>query len=295
MQASGWSFVIIALRLAIQELMVYVPGLSLSNQIRVHALDALGAVVCRHTLLPPMSMRRVIGATDFDYRGEKFLQHGWDFMRRMQQELGFAADCRFFDLGSGCGQYAIPLTGILNAQGSYAGLEVVRAMVRWCRRRITRTFPNFHFLHADVYNAVYNHFGKMQPQNYSFPVADAWFDVVFSTSVFTHLPPAAVTHYLAESARILKPGGKFFSTFFLIESGTRAPDDSLHFQYPVEDIALSHNAKNPEWAIAYRSEWVLAQAERAGLRLLPPLYFGSWTGRKCERDYYQDALFLEKQ
>ena len=167
-------------------------------------------------------------------------------------------------------------------------------MVRWCRRHITRRFPNFQFIHCDVYNGVYNRFGKTAPEDYRFPLPDASFDVVFATSVFTHLQPPAAASYLAECARILKPGGKFFGTFFLIESGIRSPDDALHFQHPVQDVALSHDALKPEWAIAYRTEWVLAQASQAGLKLIPPVYFGSWTGRKNERDYYQDALFFTR-
>jgi len=275
--------------------MVYVPGFSIPQLIRVHMLDALGAVVCREPMLPPMSMRRVIGIDDFDYRGGKFLKQGRDFMAQMQQQLEFSADAHFFDLGSGCGQYAIPLTAVLSAKGSYIGLEIGRSMVRWCQKHISSAHPNFNFIHCDVHNAVYNRFGKVQPQDYRFPLADSSFDIVFSSSVFTHLPPEAAANYLAECGRILKPGGRFFGTFFLIENGTRSPDGALHFQYPVQDVALSHDPKKTEWAIAYRTDWVLEQASRGGLKLLPPVHHGSWAGKRPERDHYQDSIFLQKQ
>ena len=41
-------------------------------------------------------------------------------------------------------------------------------------------------------------------------------DVAFLTSVFTHMLPEDVEHYLDELARVLKPGGRTLITWFLL-------------------------------------------------------------------------------
>src|SRR5206468_983780 len=98
--------------------------------------------------------------------------------------------------------------------GSYDGLEVAADGVRWCADTITPVLPHFRFHHADVYNSVYNPSARRRPRAYRFPFADATFDFAFLTSVFTHLLPHDAAHYLSELARVLRPGGRLFATFF---------------------------------------------------------------------------------
>ena len=43
---------------------------------------------------------------------------------------------------------------------------------------------------------------------------------MFLTSVFTHLLPHDLTHYLAEINRVLRPGGRCVATFFLHDAET---------------------------------------------------------------------------
>ena len=109
------------------------------------------------------------------------------------------------DVGSGLGRMAMPLTGYLDG-GSYAGFDVGREMVRWCQRTITPRWPDFEFTWASVYNGKYNPFGKQSGTEFRFPYEDADFDFAFATSLFTHLLRDEAQHYLAETARVLKPG-----------------------------------------------------------------------------------------
>ena len=49
---------------------------------------------------------------------------------------------------------------------------------------------------------------ETKASEYTFPYEDGEFDVVVLTSVFTHMLPDDVAHYLDEIARVLKPGGR---------------------------------------------------------------------------------------
>ena len=55
----------------------------------------------------------------------------------------------------------------------------------------------------------------------AFPCADNSFDLVFLTSVFTHMFAGDVENYLSEISRVLKPGGKCLITWFLLDEVSR--------------------------------------------------------------------------
>lgn len=97
---------------------------------------------------------------------------------------------------------AAPLAAYLSKEGSYEGLDIVVQAVRWCSENITPRYPNFRFVHADIYNKSYNPEGKITAHQYAFPYGEASFDFVFLTSVFTHMLPADVENYLHQVSRV---------------------------------------------------------------------------------------------
>ena len=121
------------------------------------------------------------------------------------------------DVGCGVGRMAIPLVDYLGSGGRYEGFEnVADDGTNWCTENISVRYPNFSFAHADIYNARYNPGGSIQSAEFVFPYEDESFDFAFATSVFTHMLPADVEHYLLEIARVLKPTGRTLTTFFLL-------------------------------------------------------------------------------
>ena len=52
---------------------------------------------------------------------------------------------------------------------------------------------------------------------FTFPYKAKSFDVIFLFSVFTHMLPDEIEHYLKEISRMLKPGGICLTTLFLYE------------------------------------------------------------------------------
>lgn len=191
---------------------------------------------------------------------------------------------------------AVPLTEYLTSDGGYWGFDIMKKGIDWCNNNITPKFNNFHFQHSNVYNKHYNPDGDIQAQNYRFPYDNNFFDFVFLTSVFTHMLPADLENYIGEIARVLKPGGKCMSTFFLLneesENLMKSGRSGRQFAYEMPGCrAIS--AANPEAAIAYDEDAVIKLCGKYGMKVLLPVYYGSWCNRK---DFltYQDMLIAEK-
>ena len=146
---------------------------------------------------------------DFRHAGELYL--------RWFVELGsLTPDEAVLEPGCGTGRMAEPLTRYLGPAGSYDGFDVVSTAVDWCESNIASKHPNFHFRHVDVLNHVYNPEGRLDPEAFEFPYPDEAFDFAFLTSVFTHMRPPEVRHYLGQIRRVLRPGGRCLMTFFLL-------------------------------------------------------------------------------
>lgn len=221
--------------------------------------------------LPPRHLA-FVGGGDFERTGREFL----DLFVRLG---GLRPDADVLDMGCGIGRMAIPLAGHLEG-GSYRGFDVGKEMIRWCQKNITPRHPRFQFLWAPIYNQKYNPFGDVDAGEFRFPYEDDSFDFIFATSLFTHLVEDEVRHYLAEAARVLRPGGSCFLTFFLLDdralgevSAGRAAFD---FSHPV-GVARAIDAARPEEAIAYDVADLTRFLDEAGLHLSHSPYFGAWS------------------
>ncbi|BBX47781.1 hypothetical protein MCOO_37960 [Mycobacterium cookii] len=177
---------------------------------------------------------------------------------------------------------ALPLTGYLNREGRYAGFDVARDAIAWCTENISASHPNFEFRVADVQSKRYNPRGTDKPSEFRFPYPDGSFDVVLLASVFTHMLPSDVTHYMHEIVRVLKPGGRSLITFFLLNEMSsilsKQGMGQLKFEHELQG-ALTANVENPEAAIAYPEAFVKDLYRECGLELREPLLYGNWSGR----------------
>lgn len=221
-------------------------------------------------LTPPRHLA-FVGSGDFVQTGQQFLGY-------FRELGGLEPGQRVLDIGCGIGRMAMPLTDYLDA-GSYAGFDVGREMVRWCQRNITARWPNFEFSWAPVYNGKYNPFGTTSGTEFRFPYEDASFDFVFATSLYTHLLRDEAQHYLAETARVLRPGGRCLLTFFLLtpeaEAEIAAGRAMLAFEHPIEG-GLTTDPAQPEAAVAIPATDLRALLPELGLRLREPIHHGLW-------------------
>jgi SAM-dependent methyltransferase len=196
------------------------------------------------------------------------------------------------DMGCGPGRVAAPLTRFLEpAQGgSYEGFDVMPKSIKWCRKAITPNHPSFRFQLADLHNAQYNPKGTQRAADYVFPYGDESFDAALAASLFTHLQPFEGQRYLDEACRVLRPGARLLSTWFLINDNAEellrgrrsAPSGSvLNLDRELTDERgnpfRSQFPAAPEHMIAIDERAVRGQHERAGLEIVEVLY-GSWPG-----------------
>ena len=227
-------------------------------------------------LVPPKSAI-FVGAVD------TFRRSGDVLVDRLVRVAGLTPDAHVLDVGSGIGRLAVALTGYLTLAGAYEGLDIVVSGIEWCSENITPRFPNFHFTLADVYNQEYHPAGHQRAAEYTFPYPDATFDLVVLISVFTHMLPLDMDHYLAEIARVLKPGGRCVATYLLINDESlrlmaagRAAIRYEHYVGP--HWVLSRTV--PEYSVAYDEAHVHACFARHGFVTEGTTYYGGWCGRR---------------
>lgn len=244
-----------------------------------------------HDLIPPVEIIQ-----DGSGNLEEFKSIGEEFTRMFLIERALLKPHeRVLDVGSGVGRNARPLSGYLDARGSYEGLDIMRNAVDWCQAHYAR-FPNFRFQFADIYSSVYNPTSRVLDTEYRFPFRDGDFDLVFLASVFTHIMPDGAAHYISEISRVLKPNGRCVATFFLLDPETRkkaeAGETKIAFPYEVGTARVMDNNDFAQ-AVALDSRFVHECFQRAGLRVVDTK-LGNWAGFKGIGRDFQDLLIAVK-
>ena len=243
-------------------------------------------------LLPPEELQTWVGGGGSDV----FKAVGDQFLGYLVELCGLQPGDAVLDVGCGSGRIALPLTEYLNREGRYAGFDVSPPAVAWCSENISGSHPNFEFSVVDVKNGAYNPKGQHTSSDFRFPYPDGSFDIVLLASVFTHMLPQDVQHYLHEIVRVLKPGGRSLITFFLLNEQSLAliaeGKGSLNFEHAMPGYRTTH-IEHPEAAIAYPEDFVRYLYENCGLDLRQPLRYGTWSGRSDGLSF-QDVVIAVK-
>lgn len=256
------------------------------RSVQLRAADAADRLAGRRDPLVPPRRMWFVGDSDFVATGDEFLDH----FRRL---AGLSAHDRVLDLGCGIGRMARVLVDVLEPPGSYDGFDVVKQGIDWCRARYVGTRAPFRFAFADVRNSRYNPAGAVAASEFRFPYPDGCFDLVVATSLFTHLLSDSADHYLAESARVLAPGGRMLSTWFLIDAARPARVQAAYdFSHPM-GAAKVLDANEPERAVAHRESWLRSRLAAYGLGLRGPISYGTWAGHSGPS--LQDIVVAERR
>lgn len=246
----------------------------------------------RGELLPPPRLRRA-------YYGTREPEAFRRASATAAQELigrGLKPHHRVLDVGCGAGNLAVALARYLGPEGGYDGLDVHAAAVAWCQRAVTPLYPDFRFQLADLHSKQYNPRGRHPASEYRFPFDGGTFDYVFVGSVCTHLLPDAVAHYLEEIARVLKPGGRCVSSFFLLDDASRRGVESgtsfrpFAVRFGASGCLLA-DADVPETAVAHDEGFVRARFAENGLAVEEPVYHGGWWRGEAD---HQDVITAVK-
>jgi SAM-dependent methyltransferase len=231
-------------------------------------------------LQPPAVLVGAVTGGNFNAGGREFVEHLIRFG-------GLRPSDRVLDAGCGIGRIAMPLVPYLD-DGSYEGFDVHQEAIRWCRDNITARAPHFRFKAVSVRSGWFNPWGKEAAEDLTFPYDDDEFDFAFAVSLFTHLLAPATERYLAEIARVLKPGGRWLLTFFLIpEEGHPEPSPewpsphdwpgAMRFNTEMNGCRLL-DPQHPERAVAHEEAWLMPAIARSGLTLRT-VHPGYWPGR----------------
>jgi SAM-dependent methyltransferase len=243
---------------------------------RSHLSDSIDLLLGRRdSLTPPW---RIIH--DSSHSLDHFKSQIPVYLKEVRQ-LGLKPSDNVLDVGCGNGKLGIALTNYLTAEGSYDGFDIVATAINWCSENITPKYPNFRFQHADVHNTHYNPRGKYKASEYKFPYNAETFDFVQLGSLFTHLIPESMDHYLAEIAQVLKPNGICMITYYLltptslrgIEAGWATP--KFPFTYGSEVCRVANNG-DPEHVVAYDEDYVRGIYLKHGLQVEEPIVYGTW-------------------
>jgi SAM-dependent methyltransferase len=204
---------------------------------------------------------------------------------------------RVLDVGCGPGKLGFALARFLDERGRYDGFDVRRDAIGWSRRMLRKAHPRFPYrvFQVDVFNPAYNPSGTVAPSEFRFPYPEASFDVVTLFSVFTHMLPDGIRRYLSEIARVLTPGGRVVSTWFLVEepSTVTTGGRQLAFVHPFRDF-LTIDPAVPEKAVAYSESFARGLLRDIGLMIEEPIRHGRATQPPTDQDS-QDVIIARKE
>jgi SAM-dependent methyltransferase len=224
----------------------------------------------------------------------KFLKIGDALVAELRDVAGLGDDAAVLDVGCGYGRIAHALlrSGFV---GQYRGFDILPKHVAWCVEHLSG--PHTEFWHVDIQNDRYNPTGKESATSVDLGLQRDSADVVLATSVFTHMWPAEIRNYLGHVAKALRPGGRAYLTFFLMNETWRKLDRAGLPTFPLPHAADDGhyrfmNPDNPLHVIAYEQGWVEAQMRAAGLEVID-VRLGFWAGRKGTTNL-QDAVVVRR-
>jgi SAM-dependent methyltransferase len=248
-------------------------------------------------LVPPLELMALEGIEVL----EEWFRWGEEWSVLLRVFAGLRRSSTVLEIGCGLGRIAFPLRYVLD-EGRYDGFEIVRSKVDFLEATFARRHSNFRFVWANVRNTHYNPEGKIEADTYRFPYDDESFDVVFAASVFTHMQPANVAHYVRESARVLRRGGRCLFSFFLLDNYRPASERPRPFARSDFDFVDQPDGAegfatafpdDPERMTAYRLSLVERMAGDAGLTLVRDQIPGYWSGAETGWVSAQDLLVLK--
>lgn len=194
-------------------------------------------------------------------------------------------DCTdIVEIGCGVGRDAMTLTQKMKAGTKYNGIDVIEESIEWAIDNISKNHEMYKFHWFDVKDMQHNPNGEGRQIDYEIPVADNSVDLIFLYSVFTHMDPDYIKYYANEFARILRKGGRVFSSMFFVDAGVLqhlrkiggGGRRKLTFEHEIEPGFFRNDPNVVPGATAYTVETLSQIFDAAGLRI-DRILRGTWS------------------
>jgi SAM-dependent methyltransferase len=159
----------------------------------------------------------------------------------------------------------------------YQGFDPCHEHVRWAQKNLASARPRFVVHLAEIANEIYGPDAVLEPARFRFPYSEDRFDAVVAHSLFRFVQPEVFEHYVAETARVLKPGGRFLASFYLLNetSAKRLPALKAPLRFVFPDGNVTTTRPHRQGLLAYREDYVREVLARN--RLVPErIDYGSW-------------------
>ena len=191
----------------------------------------------------------------------------WDVIGKLQFDFmlskGLRPDMRFLDVGCGALRGGINFIDYLNS-GNYYGLDSNKSLLKaGYEKELLQLGLQDKCPRSNLLDDQYFKFDRFVSE----------VDMALAISVFTHLPLNHIRLCFIELAKVMKPGGCFYATFFDVgndhpmeEPKTHQPggivthftEDPYHYQF--EDIHLA--ARDLPWHVEYLGDWDHPRAQK---------------------------------
>ena len=247
--------------------------------------------------------------SSFNRRGGTYSYAEWAQVIGIFQTLMFIhlknkKNNKILDVGSGCGLLLNSSRQFIEPNGEYIGIDVVKDEINFCNSHYPKKYK---FEHADALNPYYS---SNQNDKLKWSYKDSTFDLVTALSVWTHLNEKDAFFYMGEVNRVLKPGGKAFISFFILDElydkfilnmSNEKPKYHLltQKQYIYDQKAYGSSewfypkwTSIPERAIGVKKKGFDKLIIENGMKLVEH-YQGNW--KENPGVFFQDILILEKK
>ena len=188
----------------------------------INGLSASDCVSFNNLILPAPHLR--FGGIEFK-DNKYFYDSALSEAERLIKNFGLIKRKKILDVGCGMGRLPLGIIGKVCEIKKYVGIDVDKKSIKWCKHYISKYHTNYQFIYINTKNLRYNPDGKIINNEFSFPLKNEEFDIIYLYSVFSHMTIEDIKIYLKEFKKILVKSGRIFLTAFIEEN---VPDMTIN-------------------------------------------------------------------